>query len=112
MGEIEGAVVSVGAGAEIQRPVRMRGRAALGFAAHVSGDTEIEDSIVMPEAWIGPGCTLRRAIVAQGVELPAGFVVDDALVCNDPGHVRELPPSTIRNGNLLVYSFVSQATLV
>lgn len=99
-----GGHAAVGPGAEVDPSARVRGTAALGYATHVSADAVIEDSVVMPEAWIGPSCRLKRSVIAEGVELPAGFAVERALVCLDPDPpALELPPATRRMRDLLVY---------
>lgn len=75
------ALCVVGPGAEIDPLARLRGRVAVGFAARVGDDAEVEDSIVMPEAWLGPGARIRRSIVGPGVEVPAGFEGSDVVIC-------------------------------
>lgn len=103
------AIAAVGPGSEIDDGVDLVGRAALGYAVHVSEGTRIEDSVVMPEAWIGPNCRLTRSIVGQGVELPAGFVCDHQVVCTDPDPGLALPPSVERRRGLLLYSLATPA---
>lgn len=98
----DGAVVAVGPGSEIDDGTCFRGRAALGYASHVGHGAAIEDSIVMPEAWIGPNCRLRRSIVGAGVELPAGFEAERQAVSADPDPALPLPPRVERRGNLLL----------
>lgn len=78
---LDGAVVALGAGARCDATARLLGRVALGFASQVAAGAWIEDSIVMPEAWIGVNARIRRAIVAPGAELPKEFQAEDALVC-------------------------------
>jgi mannose-1-phosphate guanylyltransferase len=101
--QIGDGVAAVGPGAEIDDSVRLDGRAALGYASHLSNDVSIADSIVLPEAWIGPGCRLSRSIIGQGVELPAGFVADDSVICNDVDPALSLPPAISRDRGLLTY---------
>ena len=96
----------MGPGAEFDDGARFRGRVALGTASHVGSEAEIEDSAIMPEAWIGPGCRLRRAVIGQGVGLPAGHLVENSLICVDFGAPAALPPSTRREEGLLRYTFV------
>lgn len=95
-------VAAIGTGAQFHETARIEGHAALGFASYVSEMSRLEDSVVMPEAWIGPGCRLRRCIVAPGVEVPAGFEMDSATICADPGPDTEIPDSTSRVGGILV----------
>lgn len=96
------ASVAAGPGAEFHAGVSLRGRIALGFASLVAEGTLLEDSVVMPEAWIGPGSELRRTIVAPGTEVPAGFEIQNALLCPDTDPHLPLPPETERTGGLLV----------
>jgi NDP-sugar pyrophosphorylase family protein len=102
-----GAVAAVGPGSEIDDSLRIVGRAALGYACHISEGVTIEDSIVMPEAWIGPDCRLAHSIVGQGVELPAGWVAEHQVICNDPDPAIALPPSIERLRGLLIYSLAA-----
>lgn len=92
--EIQDATVAVGAGARWDPTSRLVGRGAIGFAAQVGRRAVVEDTVVMPEAWIGPGAQLRRSIVASGVEIPIDFEATDALIVSDPlstGDPRVLP---------------------
>ena len=99
------AVAAVGPGAGFDDGVRFSGSVALGYSSFISEKTQIEDSVVMPEAWIGPGCRLKRSVIGQGVELPAEFEGQNLLVCVDPDPQLELPSSTRRQDGLLFYSF-------
>ena len=71
----------------------------------MSERVRIEDSVVMPEAWIGSGCRLKRVIVGPGVEVPAGFEAEDAVLCPDPGGEADLPAAARRVDGLLVCTF-------
>ncbi len=102
---LDQACAAVGPGAGFHESVRFSGRAALGYSSYVSEGARIEDSIVMPEAWIGPKCDLKRSVIGQGVELPAGFACRDVMVCQDPDPTLVLPPSTRREGGMLLRSF-------
>lgn len=102
---IDGVTAAIGPGAVWRDDESLAGRVALGFACHISEGARIEDSVVMPEAWIGPDCLLKRSIIARGVELPAGFRAEEALVCQDATPDFVLPPATRRLGGLLVHSF-------
>jgi len=97
------AVASIGAGARWEPTAKILGRTSLGFLSFVSENAEVEDSVVMSEAWIGADCRLRRSVVARAVELPSGFEVEDAVVYDDPGPAVELPPRTRRQSGLLVH---------
>lgn len=82
--EIGGARIAVGPGAAIAEDhVRIRGRAAVGFASSLGAGVELEDSVVMPEAWLGSGARLTRCIVATGVEVPADLRAEEALLAQD-----------------------------
>jgi len=83
--EVGAARVAVGPGAEFHSGgIELAGGVALGLACHLSEAVSLEDVVVMPEAWIGPGARLRRAIVGPGTEVPAGFEAGDAVVCTSP----------------------------
>jgi glucose-1-phosphate adenylyltransferase len=49
----------------------------LGPGAEVGADSVIEQTIVMPDARIGAGCHLRRAIVESGSQVPDGLVIGE-----------------------------------
>jgi ADP-glucose pyrophosphorylase len=104
------ALVAVGAGAEFHHGVELKGRVALGFASLVAEGSCVEESVVLQEAWIGPGCHLRRTIVAPGVEVPAGFRADQAVLCPDPGSPALRPPDAEVVGGLMVTRLADQAT--
>jgi NDP-sugar pyrophosphorylase family protein len=96
---------AVGPGADFDDGVKFVGGVALGYSSYVSEQTRVEDSVIMPEAWIGPRCRLRRSVIAQGLELPAGVVSEDELICADPDPSLELPPTTRRTAGMLFHSF-------
>ncbi len=104
---VDGALAAIGPGLERHPDSQLHGRAVLGFACHLNAGCHVEDSVVMAESWIGPGCRLRRAIIGPAVELPAGFVGDDVMVCNDPDPATEPPPAARRVGGLLVLEFAA-----
>jgi ADP-glucose pyrophosphorylase len=103
------ATVAVGPGVRVDEGVTLRGRVALGLASSVCKDSRLEDTVLMPETWVGPGCRLERTVVAQGIELPAGFEVEQAMICRDPDPSMALPDSTRREGGVLVHSFDLQS---
>ena len=70
---------------------------------YVGKSDRLEDTIVMPEAWIGPSCRLKRCVIGLGVELPAGFETESALVCADPGPGTSVSESTRRSNGLLIH---------
>lgn len=95
-------VAAIGTGAQFHESARIEGRCALGFASYVSEGTRLEDCVVMPEAWIGPDCRLGRCIVAPAVEVPAGFEMENSIICGDPGPETEIPDWVRRVGGLIV----------
>ena len=81
---VGGAVAAVGAGADLSAPgIQLAGTLAIGMGVMVGEGATLEDTVVMPEAWVGPGSTLRRCIVAPGTEIPLGFNASDALLATD-----------------------------
>lgn len=104
--EFPRARVAMGAGAEASEPeTSLRGRVALGLAAHVEAGARVVDSVILPEAWIGPGARLSRTVVGPGAEIPAGFTLEEAMICADPGDGAALPPGVERRAGLLVRRF-------
>ncbi len=103
--KVGNATVALGPGADFHGGVDLRGRAALGFASFVAEGSYLEDTVVMPEAWIGPGCRLRRSIVGPGTEINAGFEGTEVIVCPDPDPHAACPRDTIRWQGLLVRPF-------
>jgi NDP-sugar pyrophosphorylase family protein len=95
------ATVALGPGADLHGGVELRGRSVIGLAAMVGEGSAIEDSVILEEAWVGPGCHLRRVVVGPGTELPAGLHIEDMVVCNDTDPPAELPPNTVRRDALL-----------
>lgn len=106
--KIGDATVAVGTGADFHAGVELRGRVALGLASLVAEGSRIEDSVIMPEAWVGPGTTLTRTIVAPGAEIPAGTHFENALVCSDTDPSAPLHAETERSGGLLVRRFADR----
>lgn len=100
--QMDRATVALGAGARVDESAHLEDRVALGFASRVGADCRIRNSIVMPEAWVGPGSRLDQAVIAQGVELPAGFEARRTLVCADPGGDLELDDGIVREDGLLL----------
>jgi len=92
---------AVGHGATFDEGARFVGRVALGYSCYVSEEAHVEDAVIMPEAWIGPRCRVRRSVIGQGVELPAGYVAEGELICADPGPSVELPATVRREAGIL-----------
>jgi glucose-1-phosphate adenylyltransferase len=101
------ATVAVGLGADFHSGVALAGRVALGMACLIGEGSVLEDTVIMPEAWVGPGSRLRRVVVGPGAELPAGFELEDALVCTGGDSDLEPPPGTVRQGSLFVTPLVA-----
>jgi len=104
-----GAVGALGPAVKYHSGARFRGYVALGFATHVSADSQIEDSVVMPESWIGPACRLRQCIVGPGVELPADFEATRSLICSRPEESNDRAPSMRLIGDLAVIPMTESA---
>jgi mannose-1-phosphate guanylyltransferase len=104
------AVAAIGAGADLSAPgIELAGTVAIGMGVMVGEGTTIEDSVVMPEAWVGPGSTLYRCIVGSGTEIPLGFEASDALLATDIDPTAALSPGIERVAGLLVRRFAGTA---
>ena len=99
--ERNGALLAVGPGTAIAPDARLTGRVAIGLAAALARNCRVEDSLILPEAWIGADARLTRCIIGPRVELPAGAVLDRKLVCNWTGDL-PLPPTWERLGDLVL----------
>ncbi len=96
------AIVACGAGADLHAGgVALRGTVVLGMASLLAEASEVEDSVVLPEAWIGPGTRLRRVVVGPGAEIPAGLDLEELLVASDPDPSAPPPAGCERLGSLL-----------
>jgi len=80
--KIGSALAAIGEGVQLHTTARLQGRVALGARSSLDDSTFIEESILMPGAMVGAGCRLKRAVLAPGVQLPAGAVVEGRLVCS------------------------------
>lgn len=96
-----GARVAVGPAADFHAGVEFSGGVALGLACMVAEGTRVEDSVVMAESFIGPGCELRRCIVGPAAEIPAGTHLENVLVCADLEPERSVAPPVERRAGLL-----------
>jgi NDP-sugar pyrophosphorylase family protein len=110
--EINGNRVALGAGASLQDGARVVGRAAIGLACHVGKGSEIRDSVIMPEAWIGPGSRLDRVIVGPGVEIPADSSFENVMICGRVEADQETCRGARHEGDLLVQDFAGEAPSV
>jgi mannose-1-phosphate guanylyltransferase len=106
--EINGGVAAMGAGAVLREGARIEGRVAVGLACQVGRNAEIKDSVIMHEAWIGPGSRLDRVVVGPGVEIPAGSDFRNALICGKAGSGCDSGPCVRQDGDLLVYDFAPE----
>jgi glucose-1-phosphate adenylyltransferase len=65
----------VGAGCLVEGS-RLQG-SLLSNRVHVRTGSQLEDSVVLPDVEIGPGCRFRRALLARGCRIPSGMVVGE-----------------------------------
>jgi NDP-sugar pyrophosphorylase family protein len=108
--EVGGAVAAVGPGADLDAPgIALTGTLAIGMGVMVGEGAALEDTVVMPEAWVGPGSALRRCIVGSGTEIPAGFEAVDTLVATDVDRDASLAPGFERVAGLVVRRFSTAA---
>jgi NDP-sugar pyrophosphorylase family protein len=104
------ALAAIGPGADLDAPgIELIGTLAIGMGVMVGERAILEDTVVMPEAWIGPGSTLRRCIVGSGTEIPAGFDASDALLATDDDPKAALARGIERVAGLLVRRFSGAA---
>jgi mannose-1-phosphate guanylyltransferase len=96
------ATVAVGAGADFHSGVELRGRVALGSRCHVGEGSTIEDSVLLPGARIGPGCTIRCSIVGPSAEVPAAVDLEQVVACEDARPEEPPPPLSRREEGLLI----------
>ena len=95
------AMVAVGPASVIAPGATLRGRVAIGLTAALADDCLVEDSVILPEAWIGAGARLSRCIIGPKVEIPAGTVLDRKLVCTWTGE-ESIPPDWDLVGDLVL----------
>ena len=105
---LHGGRVALGAGARLHDGTRIEGRAAVGMACLVGAGSVLQDCVIMPESWIGPGSRLQRAVIGPGVEIPSRFSCRGALVCNAYPTRTSLSPAVRRVGDLLVYELTAE----
>ncbi len=97
------AVVAVGAGVDLTAPgIKLTGALAIGMGVMVGENAHLEDTVVMPEAWVGPGSRLSQCIVGPGTEIPHGFESQRAMIVTDPDPAAELPSGMERAAGLIV----------
>jgi NDP-sugar pyrophosphorylase family protein len=107
---IGGAVAAIGPGADVSAAgIELEGSLAIGMGVRVGERATLVDSVVMPEAWIGPGSSLRRCIVAPGTEIPGGFEASDSVLATDVDPDAALQPDVARVAGLLVRPFQAAA---
>lgn len=103
-------IVALGAGADLHAGgITLRGKLAIGLGVMVGDGASLEDSVIMPEAWVGPGSSLRRCIVGPGTEIPVGFEAAGAIVVTDTDPAAPLSSGTERIAGLLVRRFDNAA---
>jgi NDP-sugar pyrophosphorylase family protein len=104
--EVESASVAVGPGADFHSDhIALKGTLAIGLGVMVGESASLEDSVVMPESWIGPGSSLRRCIVGPGTEIPIGFQAAHAVIVSESDTGLPLPAGAERIANLIVRRF-------
>jgi NDP-sugar pyrophosphorylase family protein len=107
---IGSATAALGAGADLTAPgIELAGTLAIGMGVMVGEGAKLEDTVVMPEAWIGPGSSLGRCIVGPATEIPMHFQADGALIVTDPDPEAALSPGVERVAGLLVRRFAAAA---
>lgn len=88
------AQVLLGQGAQVFAGVSLRGKVLIADHAIVDRDSLIEDSVILPHSYIGPGVELRQAIVSGNslirADSGAELTVVDAFLLADLKHA-ELP---------------------
>ena len=99
--ERQSARIAVGAGAVIAPEAILTGRIAIGLSAALARGCQVEDSLILPEAWIGAGACLTRCIIGPKAEIPAGTVLDRKLVCTYTDGP-PIPPTWDRLGDLVL----------
>jgi glucose-1-phosphate adenylyltransferase len=103
-------LAAIGAGADLTATgIKLAGTLAIGMGVMVGEGATIEDSVVMPEAWVGPGSMLFRCIVGSGTEIPVGFEASDALLATDIDPDAALSAGVERVAGLLVRRFTAAA---
>jgi len=106
--EIQGAQVALGPGAQLDSGTQLSGGVAVGQSAAVGKGCTLHDSIILPEAWIGPGVSLSRCIIGPKTEIPAGVQFSDRLICVDSSPGNPLPAECHRE-NGLVWRKITQS---
>ena len=105
-----GAIAAMGAGADVSAAgIQLVGTLAIGMGVMVGEGATLIDTVVMPEAWVGPGSTLRRCIVAPGTEIPVEFNASDALLAADIDRAASPVRGIERVAGLLVRRFSGSA---
>ena len=103
--KVGGGVVAMGAGATVQDGVVIDGRLALGLASLVGRGARLRDCVILGESWIGPEARLDRVIVGPGVEIPAGFRGERALIGRARPGSEEMVAGLRRDGELAILGF-------
>ncbi len=99
--EHQGSLVALGPGAIIAPDAILSGRVAVGFSAALADRCRVEDSLILPEAWIGPGACLTRCIIGPKAEVPAGTGLDRKMICTWSGD-HPLSPGWELSGDLVL----------
>jgi mannose-1-phosphate guanylyltransferase len=99
--DFKGARVALGPGAQLGSGTRCHGGVAVGHSAAVGKQCDLHDSMILPEAWIGPEVSLSRCIVGVKTEIPAGTRLSDCLVCADSSPGKPVPEGCRRKNGLI-----------
>jgi len=100
------ASVAVGPGADLHADrITLTGGLAIGLGVMIGEKVSLEDSVIMPESWVGPGSSLRRCIVGPGTEIPIDFHASDAVIVAEMEPSAPLPAGVERAGNLIIRRF-------
>ena len=101
-------IAAVGPGVDLEAErIELVGAVALGLGALIGEGAIIRDTVIMPEAWVGPRSKLRRCIVGPGAEIPAGFQSSEMVITGDPDPSRPVSGAVERLDGLLLRRFSS-----
>jgi NDP-sugar pyrophosphorylase family protein len=104
------ALAAIGPGADVSAPaIEFVGTLAIGMGVMIGERANLEDTVVMPEAWVGPGSILKRCIVGPGTEIPVNFIASESLIVADPDPAAPLTRGVDRVAGLLVRRFSESA---
>jgi len=79
---VSGPVV-IGEGTRIENSVRIMPLTVVGDNCHISGGTEISESIIFNSCKIGEECLIKRAIISNNVKIDDDVIIEDYAVIGD-----------------------------